>query len=159
MVSAFFEDNDYYTGPVLTKEMVHRAEDFLGFNLPSSYLSLLSERNGGVPIRRCYHTSYETSWAKDYFEIRTILGIGHEKGIDSLSGLGSRDLIMEWDYPDIGIVICDTPSGGHDTVMLDYRNVGREGEPAVVYVDEDRVPKRAAESFGEFVSKLKECDD
>lgn len=36
------------------------------------------------------------------------------------------------------MVICDTPSAGHDTVMLDYSECGPEGEPSVAYIDEDR---------------------
>jgi hypothetical protein len=55
------------------------------------------------------------------------------------------------------VVFCSTPSGGHDAVMLDYRDCGPEGEPAVVYVDEDRVPQRIAGSFDEFVAGLMEC--
>jgi hypothetical protein len=47
-------------------------------------------------------------------------------------------MIDEWGYPEIGIVICDMPSGGHDTVMLDHWEGGLE--PSVAYVDEDRIP-------------------
>ena len=61
-------------------------------------------------------------------------------------------------YPDIGVVICDTLSGGHDTVMLDYSDSGREGEPAVVYVDEDRIPRRVAGSFAEFLAGMVPCE-
>jgi hypothetical protein len=57
----------------------------------------------------------------------------------------------------VGIVICVTPSGGHDSVMLDYRACGPEGEPTVVYVDEDRVPRQVAESFEEFIVGLINC--
>jgi hypothetical protein len=62
------------------------------------------------------------------------------------------------DYPDIGVVIGVTPMAGPDTVMLDYSSVGPGGEPAVVYVGEDRVPRRVADSFGEFVDGLVSCD-
>jgi len=44
------------------------------------------------------------------------------------------------------VVICDTPSAGHDTVMLDYTDCAVDGEPAVAYIDEDRVPRRVAAS-------------
>jgi hypothetical protein len=43
-------------------------------------------------------------------------------------------------------------------VLLDYSESGPEGEPAVVYVDEDRVPRRIADSFDEFLQRLVPCD-
>ena len=89
-------------------------------------------------------TRFKNSWAPDHIEIQALRGIGGKWGIDSKTGLGSRDLILEWGYPDIGVVICDMPSGGHDTVMLDYSTCGPTGEPAVAYVDEDRIPRQLA---------------
>jgi SMI1-KNR4 cell-wall len=153
-----FEENDYYTGPQLDAEMVRRAEAHLGVRLPHSYVNLLYRRNGGVPRRRCYATQFSTSWAADHIEITAVRGIGGEWGIDSASGLGSIDMIAEWGYPEIGVVICDMPSAGHDTVMLDYSESGPEGEPAVAYVDEDRIPRRIADSFEEFLMRLAPCD-
>jgi hypothetical protein len=99
-------------------------------------------------------TTFATSWAPDHFQIKAIRGIGGEWGIDSPSGLGNADMISEWGYPKIGVVFCQTPSGGHDTVMLDYSASGLEGEPAVAYIDEDRVPRRVADTFADFMKKL-----
>ncbi|MBB2923481.1 hypothetical protein FHR80_002406 [Cellulomonas cellasea] len=81
-----------------------------------------------------------------------LLCVGGDDGIDS--AFGSAYLVAEWDYPDVGVVLLDTPSGGHDTVMLDYRRCGPTGEPAVVHVDEDRVPREVAPSFAAFVAAL-----
>lgn len=156
-MTRFFEDSDYYTGPPLNDELIQRAQDVLGYRLPRSYLALLEERNGGVPKRRCYPTNFETSWAPDHIEISAIRGLGGKWGIDSGFGLGSPDLIAEWGYPEVGLVICDMPSGGHDAVMLDYSEVGQAGEPRVVYVDEDRVPRQIADSFDQFVANLVSC--
>ncbi len=141
-----FEDEPYYTGPELTDIMVAEVEESLGHQLPSSYLELLRVQNGGVPTRRCYRTEFETSWAPNYFEIAGILGIG-VRGIEN-----SAYMIREWGYPDIGIVFCDTPSAGHDTVMLDYRS--SSSEPAVAYIDEDRLPRVVAPTFAEFIERL-----
>ncbi|MEV7733887.1 SMI1/KNR4 family protein [Streptomyces sp. NPDC088921] len=152
-----FEDGDFYTGPPLSVDMISRAQQVLGLQLPSSYVAALSEKNGGVLKRRCYPTEFATSWAADHFEIRALLGIGGKWGIDSLAGLGSADLIAEWGYPEIGVVICDMPSGGHDAVMLDYSEAGPDGEPSVAYIDEDRVPRTVAGSFEEFLSRLVPC--
>lgn len=153
-MSADFKDDDYYTGPPLTPEMIGHAESSLGVTLPKSYLQLLAERNGGIPLRRRFPTEFATSWAEDCFEIAGLRGLGGEWGIDSDSGLGSSDMIEEWDYPPIGVVLCDMPSGGHDAVMLDYSACGPEGEPTVAYIDEDRVPQQVAATFAEFWEKL-----
>ncbi|MGW4638473.1 SMI1/KNR4 family protein [Sphaerisporangium sp. NPDC004334] len=156
-MAELFEDGDYYTGPPLDDGMVRQAEEDLGVRLPRSYIEVLLQRNGGTPRRRCCPTTFPTSWADDHFEISGIRGIGGPWGIDSSSGAGSSYLISEWGYPDIGVVICDTPSAGHDTIMLDYSECGPEGEPAVAYIDEDRIPRRAAQSFGEFIAQLVVC--
>lgn len=135
--------------------MVRAAEQDLGVRLPSSYVEMLYVRNGGSLLRSCFPTSYRTSWAPDHFSVKALLGIGGKWGIDSSSGLGgSAYLIEEWGYPKIGVVVGLTPSGGHDTVMLDYSNCGPSGEPAIAYVDEDRVPRRVAGSFSAFVEGL-----
>jgi hypothetical protein len=154
--SDLFEETDYYTGPPIDEEMVRRAEESLGVRLPRRYIELLSERNGGVLRRRCWPTSFPTSWAPDHFAVQALLGLNVEMGIDGT--FGSKYMIPEWGYPDIGIVIFDTPSAGHDTVMLDYRESGPFGEPAVAYIDEDRIPRRVANSFSEFIDGLVSCD-
>ncbi len=153
-----FADSDYYTGPPLTDEMVEAAERRLGVKLPAAYVDLLRIRNGGAPLRRCVPTPFATSWAPDHFAISGILGIGdYDWGIDDPT-FGSAYMVAEWGYPEVGVVICSTPSGGHDTVMLDYTT---GGEPAVVYVDEwePRVAQRIADSFAEFLDKLVACPD
>ena len=153
----FFEDDDYFTGPGLTDELVGAAEERLGVKLPKEYITLLGERNGGKPSRRCFPMTEATSWAADHIEIAGIRGLAGEWGIDTDMGLGSHDMIAEWEYPQIGVVLCEMPSGGHDAVMLDYSECGGDGEPAVAYVDEDRVPRRIADSFAEFVRGLVDC--
>jgi hypothetical protein len=152
-----FTDSASFTGPDLTNEMVALAEERLGVRLPASYVRLLRDRNGGEPVRHCYRTPFPTSWAEDHIDVGAILGIGGTRGIDvDTGGLpASPYMVAEWGYPPVGIVICATPSGGHDTVMLDYTGGGPE--PAVVYVDEDRVPRRIAQTFDEFLANLIEC--
>ncbi|MFL5358743.1 SMI1/KNR4 family protein [Archangium sp.] len=151
----FFLKGSTGTSPKVTEEMLARAQTTLRLRLPLAYVTLLRERNGGVPARRCFRTTAPTSWAPDHIEISRLLGIGFEEGLDG--ALGSAYLVREWDYPDIGLVICDTPSGGHDTVMLDYSECGPEGEPRVVYVDEDRSVLLLARDFSAFVAGLVDC--
>jgi hypothetical protein len=154
-VMTFFTEDTRGSGPALTDEMVQKAEAKLGFRLPASYIALLRERNGGVPNRRCFCTGVATSWAADHVEISSIIGLGFEDGVDG--ELGSAYMVQEWGYPDIGLVICETPSGGHDTVMLDYRACGRNGEPQVVYIDGDRSILPLAPDFGSFIRGLTAC--
>ncbi len=65
-------------------------------------------------------------------------------------------MIDEWEYPAIGVAICDCPSAGHDMVFLDYRACGPQGEPAVVHVDQENNYKisHLADSFEEFIRGL-----
>lgn len=157
-MAGFLNPSSRYTGPDLTPELVSAAEESLGYTLPRSMVDLLNGCNGGTPARSCFPMSSPTSWASDHIQIKAILGIGGKRGFygdDSL--FASDDMIGEWGYPDIGVMICMTPSGGHDTVMLDYRAAGPQGEPSVAYIDEDRVPQQIAASFAEFVAGLRDC--
>jgi len=144
----FFQNKDPAEVP-FREELVAAAELSLGVKLPESYIQLLRMRNGGRPVNRRVCTPFRTSWSRDGFEIHSIIGIGSSLGIDG--EYGSRYMIAEWDYPDVGIVIASTPSAGHDTVMLDY---SKGGEPSVIYVDEDRVPRAIAPNFAEFLAAL-----
>jgi SMI1-KNR4 cell-wall len=154
MTSPFEEGPSPWTGPPLTEEMVRRAEETLGVRLPRSYVELMYRRNGGVLKNNCRPTSFRTSWAADHLRVDVIMGIGFEEGVDT----HSADLISEWDYPDIGVVLGVTPMAGPDTIMLDYSESGADGEPAVVYVGEDRVPRWIAGSFEEFMNGLVPCE-
>ena len=53
---AFFDNDEYFTGPPLSEDLIRGAEARLGYRLPAAYLRLLAERNGGVPKRRCFRT-------------------------------------------------------------------------------------------------------
>jgi len=154
-----FTDSTFYTGEDVTDDMVATAEERLGVRLPRSYVDLLRLRNGGEPVRHCYPVKFPNSWAADHIDVGALLGIGNGEWSIDAKAYGERPfsayLIDEWGYPAIGVVICSTPSGGHDTVMLDYSGDGEE--PSVVYVDEDRVPRRIAAAFDEFIANLIAC--
>jgi hypothetical protein len=83
-----------------------------------------------------FPTKKQTSWADDHIQISGIKGIEGEWGINS-DDFGNDHAINEMGYPKIGIAICECPSGGHDIVMLDYRKLGKDGEPQVVHVDQE----------------------
>lgn len=154
-MSLFFSPSSRSLGPVLTDEMVASAERRLGVRLPQAYVKLLAVCNGGPPKRKCYRTPRATSWAPDHFQVQTLLGIGYDSGIDG--NFGSDYMIAEWGYPNIGVVVFDTPSAGPDTVMLDYSVHGPHAEPRVVYVDDDGSALVVADTFSNFVSNLVDC--
>ena len=129
-----FTDDRYFTGPPLTEEMIRAAEAALGYKLPKAYLRLLRIRNGGCLKRACFPFPHLDDWPPDYHELSGIYGIGGKWGIDS-KDFGSRHLISDWGYPDVGIVLGVTPSAGHDTFMLDYSVCGPKGEPRVIHVE------------------------
>ncbi len=137
----FWEDSEYartsYQCEPPTDELIESIEKELGYKLPSSYIYLMKQQNGGVPMHTCFPTEEPTSWAEDHIAITGIMGIGREKSYSLCGDLGSPFMIEEWGYPDIGVVICDCPSAGHDVVMLDYRACGRDGEPEVIHVDQE----------------------
>ena len=156
----FWDDSEYarnsYLSEPPTDELITSIEEELGYKLPSSYILLMKQQNGGIPKNTCFPTEEPTSWAEDHIAITGILGIGREKRYSLCGDLGSRFMIEEWGYPDIGVVICDCPSAGHDVVMLDYRACGRDGEPEVIHVDQedDYEITFLAENFEAFISSL-----
>lgn len=133
---------------------IRAAEQCLGVKLPASYVALLLQHNGGRPARRFWATNVRTSWADDHIEVTRLLGVGGEEGIDG--PFGSKYLVAEWGYPDLGVVIFDTPAAGPDCVMLDYRQCDAAGEPRVVFIDEDRTVVALAATFALFVRGLVE---
>lgn len=137
----FRDDSEYartsYQSDPPTDELIESIEKELGYKLPSACIQLMKQQNGGVPRNTNFPTEDSTSWAEDHIAITGILGIGREKDYSLCGEIGSPFMIEEWGYPEIGVVICDCPSAGHDVVMLDYRACGRDGEPEVVHVDQE----------------------
>ncbi|MDG0808540.1 SMI1/KNR4 family protein [Cohnella rhizosphaerae] len=136
--------------------LIAEVEEALGYKLPAAYIRLMKLQNGGIPRNTCFPTEVPTSWADDHIAIEGIMGIGKDKDYSLCGSLGSRFMIEEWGYPDIGVVFCDCPSAGHDVVMLDYRACGPQGEPQVVHVDQEQDYRITflASSFEDFVRGL-----
>lgn len=156
----FWDDSEYarksYQSESPTDELIASIEEELGYKLPSSYIALMKQQNGGIPKNTCFPTEEPTSWAEDHIAITGIMGVGREKSYSLCGDLGSQFMIEDWGYPDIGVVICDCPSAGHDVVMLDYRACGRDGEPEVIHVDQedDYEVTFLAENFEAFIRGL-----
>ena len=159
-LASFWDDSMYalkeYVSAPPTDELIASVEEELGYKLPASYIWLMKRHNGGIPVNTCYPTDTPTSWAEDHVAITGIFGIGREKAYSLCGELGSQFMIDEWEYPAIGVAICDCPSAGHDMIFLDYRACGPQGEPAVVHVDQENDYKitHLADSFEEFIRGL-----
>lgn len=158
----FWDDSDYalkeYISEVPTDEMIVSVEQELGYKLPASYIWLMKQHNGGIPVNTCFPTDEPTTWAEDHVAIAGIMGIGRDKDYSICGSLGSQFMIDEWEYPAIGVAICDCPSAGHDMIFLDYRECGPQGEPKVVHVDQENDYKitHLADSFEEFICGLED---
>ncbi|MCI8907255.1 MAG: SMI1/KNR4 family protein [Angelakisella sp.] len=145
-----------YIEPPPTAEVIRQVEKELGYKLPESYIALMQVQNGGFSKKSAFPTSTPTSWADDHIAIEGFLSIGWDKTYSLCGRMGSRFMIEEWGYPDIGIAICDCPSAGHDMVFLDYRECGPQGEPKVVHIDQedDYYITPLADSFEAFIRGL-----
>ncbi len=140
----------------LTDSLVSEVEKELGYTLPQSYIELMKLHNGGCPVNTCYPMTEATSWAEDHITITGIMGIGFDNEYSLCGEYGSTYLMEEWEYPDIGIIICLTPTSGHTFVMLDYSKCGAAGEPQVVFVEEEKDYKITliADNFETFIKGL-----
>ena len=140
-LKSFWSDSEYakkeYQSAPFDRELIRTLEEELGFKLPDSYIQLMAVQNGGIPVNDCFPTAVPTGWAPDHAAISGIYGIGYEKACSLGGEFGSRFWIEDWNYPDIGIAICDTPTAGHDMIFLDYRACGPKGNPAVVHIDQE----------------------
>ncbi|QNK55067.1 SMI1/KNR4 family protein [Paenibacillus sp. PAMC21692] len=135
----FWKESEYarnkYVEDFPSEELINSIEEELGYKLPTAFIALMKQQNGGIPQYTCFPTNSPTSWAEDHIQITGIMGIGRNRTCSLCGELGSQFMIDEWEYPQIGVVICNCPSAGHDLIMLDYRKCGNDGEPEVVHVD------------------------
>lgn len=126
--TGFWDDSDYalkaYVSPAPDDALIAEIEAELGYKLPGSYIWLMKQQNGGIPVNTCCPSDEPTSWAEDHAAIAGIMGIGRDKDYSLCGGLGSRFMIEEWGYPDIGVAFGDCPSAGHDMLFLITGPVG-----------------------------------
>ena len=86
----FWEDSAYaleeYVSKPPSDELIASVEQELGYKLPISYIWLMKQHNGGIPVNTCFPTDVPTSWAKDHVAITGIFGIGREKSYSLCGG-------------------------------------------------------------------------
>lgn len=127
MKTTWEKDDDYYKLTCLTDETVQLAEEKLKVRLPKSYLTLLTEQNGGSLNDKSFPTNVPTSWADDHVHVHHIWGIGEKHSI-----LNSEYLISEWGLPH-NIVIFS--GDGHSWIAFDYRKT--KENPPIIYIEGD----------------------
>jgi hypothetical protein len=127
-----------YVEPPPSDELIASIEQELGgYRLPAAYVDLARRHNGGLVKRNCHPMKERTGWAEDHVAITGLYAIGRTSKYSLAGPLGAKFMIEEWGYPPIGVGIADTPAGGHELIMLDYRACGKRGEPQVVYVNQE----------------------
>jgi len=139
----------------LTGDMVARAQESLGVQLPDAYLALLRIQNGGYTTEafQTHRAPERTSWAVDHVPFDSMFGIGgNDEGI-----LQTPDLLREWGMPD-GLVLLT--GDGHWWIALDYRPTGPAGPPPVVWYDNEVGEDiQLAADFKSFVQGLRGQDE
>ena len=144
-------------GPALTDEMILAAEKELGYKLPDSYIWLMKQRNGGYLKRRDFMLGYELPIVGDRTMMERLYCIKTGNSFCSIIGdYGTKFLIEDWGYPDIGVAIGVGIFGEHEVFFLDYRECGPQGEPKVSHVDQEcdyRITV-LADNFEEYICKL-----
>ncbi len=87
----FWDDNWYalkeYVSDPPSDDLIASVEEELGYKLPASYIWLMKQHNGGIPVNTCYPCDEPTCWAEDHVAITGIFGIGREKLLP-LRGIG-----------------------------------------------------------------------
>jgi len=156
----FWNDSKYslekYVGRTPTDEDIAEVETELGYRLPASYKALITKHNGGLLAKNCFENPLQRDWTPQIFGIESINGIDRERPYSLCGAMGGKFWIEKWGYPNIGIAICDCPSGGHDMIFLDYSDCGPDGEPCVVHIDQesDYEITYLADNFEDFVRGL-----
>lgn len=138
----FWNDREYslknYVEPAPSDELIASIEEELGgFRLPAAYVELARMHNGGLLKRNCHPMDEPTGWADDHIAITGLYAIGRTSNYSLCGETGSKFWEEEWGYPPIGVCIANTPSAGHEMIVLDYSECGKQGEPRVVYVDQE----------------------
>ena len=139
------KESNYGRLQPLTTEMIEMAEQQLQVKLPSAYLKLLSEQNGGAILHRAFPTMERNSWAEDHVHLDTIHGIAEGEGI-----LQSAYLIQEWGLPEKIVLL---GGDGHSWIAFDYR--GTNENPPIIYLEADEeIIFELAPNFETFIAGL-----
>lgn len=132
-----YADKDYKEAP-FTPEILAKVEAELGYTLPPSFTALMTVQNGGTFRNICFPTAQPNSWSENHVAVEEVSGIGFAKAGSLCGSMGQKLWLEEWGYPPIGVYFANDPTAGHAMFVLDYRQCGRNGEPKVVLVMQER---------------------
>ena len=145
-----------YVGKTATDEDFKKVERELGYRLPEAYKVLMKIQNGGELRKNTFQGPFRRSWSRGFFDVNYIYGVDSSSEYSLCGKFGHKLWIEKWKYPNIGIAICGSVSGGHDIIFLDYSDCGPEGEPCVVNIDQeaDYEITYLADNFKDFIDGL-----
>lgn len=161
----FWNNQKYYlencVGNKLDDETIRYVEKELGYKLPESYIELMKIQNGGAPIKNTWINKDAKPNEVDTVVMTNFYSVGSEKADSLLGKFGNKFWFTEWEYPNIGVVIAETISGGHQLIYLDYSECANNGIPKVAMINQESDYHKTilSNTFEDFVLSLIEEDE
>ena len=132
-----YADKDYKEAP-FTPEILAKVEAELGYTLPPSFTALMTVQNGGTFRNICFPTAQPNSWSETMLPLKKCRASALPKQAACAAAWGKNCGWKSGGYPPIGVYFANDPTAGHAMFALDYRQCGRNGEPKVVLVMQER---------------------
>lgn len=141
------EERDVYYKGEVDLVVLEQLQNELQLKLPSTYINLMTQRNGFYLKKQYYPTTTPNSWANNSIQLGFLYGIGENPGL-----LDNGYLRKEWGIRSKKlIIISDEPP---TFICLDYR---KRKNPSVVFIDVDQNQEiQLANNFDEFINGLVE---
>jgi len=138
------EENSNVLNPIGISR-IKEVEQQLDVLLPTLYVEMILEQNGGEIIYNACPSPVPTVWGEDFVKVDSIMGIEEDGGI-----LVSDQYINEWDMPKNLILL---NGDGHTWIALDYRK--NKEIPPVIFIDNEREQIiELALNFESFIKKI-----
>jgi hypothetical protein len=153
--NALWQSDFTVPNPRVTEKLVARVEALLKVKLPSAYLALMREQNGGclklnkVPYLEPPPESVEGYTGGESASLDCIYGLHYDTDADG-SIAQTLTLGAEWGVPP-ELILLD--GDGHWWVALDYR-VSKDNPPVVYYVSDTGEHATLAHDFGSFLKRM-----
>ncbi|UQW96238.1 SMI1/KNR4 family protein [Rummeliibacillus sp. G93] len=125
--------------------ILKEVESTLGVKLPSTYVELMKEKNGGT---LAYNELHSKKVPEGELLIQSLKGIALDDGIGE-----NNYLLEEWELPE-GLILLG--GDGHTWVALDYRNYDGDNPPVYCIESGKRKGKQISDAFEGFLKQLKE---